>query len=119
MWHRKAAFTIAAALGLALGVPGLAGTAQAVTTCTTGVPCYVLHYDEDDREYTHPNPDTYFCYPMPDGAVKGYNHTKKTLWLYKSSSVCEGYPDAYLDPGYSWYDPSTKYYSFDFVGYVP
>ncbi|MEU3602546.1 hypothetical protein ABZ714_28110 [Streptomyces sp. NPDC006798] len=114
MWHRKAAFTIAAALGLALGVPGLAGTAQAETTCTTGVPCYVLYYDEDGREYKHTDLDTYFCYPTPEGAVKGYNHTTKRIWLFKYSTACEGYPDAYLDPNRSWDDPSVKYYSFDY-----
>ncbi|WP_329014147.1 hypothetical protein [Streptomyces sp. NBC_00690] len=119
MWHRKAAFTIAIAVGTALGIPGLAGTAQAAPTCNPGETCYVMYWDQNNREYVIPNPDTYYCYPTPDAAVKGYNHTGERVWLYKYSTACEGAPDAYLDPGYSWNDPNTKYYSFDFVGYAP
>ncbi|MFE0423339.1 hypothetical protein [Streptomyces sp. NPDC058953] len=119
MWHRKAAFTIAAALGLGLGLPGLSGTAQAAPTCNPGETCYVSYWDQYDREYDIPNPDTYFCYPTPDGAVKGYNHTGMKVYLYRYSAACEGAPDAILDPGYSWTGPSTPYLSFDFVGYVP
>ncbi|GHF60617.1 hypothetical protein [Streptomyces thermodiastaticus] len=114
MRHGKAAFTLAIAAGTALGVPALAGTAQAAPTCNPGETCYVMYWDEYDDSRVVSNPDTYYCYPMPYGAVKGYNHTGRTVWLYKYSRVCGGAPDAKLSPGYSWYDPSTRYYSFDF-----
>ncbi|MER8236477.1 hypothetical protein ACIRQY_22590 [Streptomyces sp. NPDC101490] len=115
MWHRKAALTLAATLGMTLGMPGIAPSAQAAPACPSTGDCYFLYWEQDDTRHGILSPDTDYCYPMIEGAVKGYNATNQRIYLYKSRA-CEIGSGGYVDPGYSWSNDQNVFYSFDFVG---
>ena len=67
---------------------------------------YFLWYERDGTEHRVDNPSRDHCYPMFEGAIRGYNGTAVRIHLYGHTD-CTGDPPSYVDPGKGWDNRST------------
>ncbi|MFE0046182.1 hypothetical protein [Streptomyces albireticuli] len=129
MWYRRRALHLAvgcalalAAIGTAPGAVSAKPHAQAHTQAQaralepacdspgTGR-CYFEWFDRSGNRTVVPDPEIGVCYETAAGAIRGANHTNRTVDLWPRAT-CRDSATFLVPSGRSWSDPFQPYFSF-------